>query len=116
ARKIAEAALKASEESFRNTMDSAAVGMALISPVAKLVKGNKALTALTGYSEAEMLAMNARDLFPDSFDEDRRQMARLLAGAIDHYDIEQMFGARGGKPVWVLTNATLSRTPDGSPQ
>ncbi len=114
--KKAEAALKASEESFRNTMESAAVGMALISPAAKLVRGNKALTVLTGYSEAEMLAMSARDLFPDSFDEDRRQIARLLSGAIDHYEMEQMFVAKGGKPVWVLTNATLSRNPDGSPQ
>jgi PAS domain S-box-containing protein len=114
--KKAEAALKASEESFRNTMDSAAVGMALISPAAKLVRGNKALSTLTGYSEAEMLTMRARDLFPDSFDEDRRQIARLLSGEIAHYEMEQMFIAKGGKPVWVLTNATLARNPDGSPQ
>jgi CheY-like chemotaxis protein len=30
--------------------------------------------------------------------------------------MEQIFIAKGGKPVWVLTNATLARNPDGSPQ
>ena len=116
ARKKAEAALKASEESFRNTMDSAAIGMALISPAAKLVKVNKALLALTGYGEAELMRVGARDLFPEAFDEDRRQIARLLSGEIDHYEMEQKFIAKGGKPVWMLTNATLARNPDGSPQ
>ena len=43
-------------------------------------------------------------------------MARLLAGEITHYEMEQMFVAKGGKPVWVLANATLARNPDGSPQ
>ncbi|HEY4274908.1 MAG TPA: PAS domain S-box protein [Rhizomicrobium sp.] len=114
--KEAEAARKASEESFRNTMEAAAIGMALISPQARLVKSNKALSVLTGYSEAEMLAMDARALFPDDFDEDRRQMRRLLAGEIDHYEREQMLRTKGGRPVWVLLNATLARNPDGSPQ
>jgi PAS domain S-box-containing protein len=114
--KTAEAALKASEESFRTTMDSAPVGMALVSPAAKLVKANKALSALTGYSEAEMLATDPRKLFPEAFDEDRRQIARLLAGEIDHYVMEQMFRTKRGKQVWALTNASLARNSDGSPQ
>jgi PAS domain S-box-containing protein len=97
-------------------MDSAPVGMALISPHRKLIKGNKALAALTGYSEEEMLAMDARDLFPDYFDEDRNQIGRLLSGEIDRYEMEQMFLAKGGREVWVLTNATLARNSDGSPQ
>lgn len=114
--KQAEAAVKASEESFRATMESAPVGMALISPAARLVKANKALSALTGYSEAELLVTNPRALFPEAFDEDRRQIARLLSGDISHYVMEQKFRTKGGKTVWALTNASLARDADGKPQ
>jgi PAS domain S-box-containing protein len=114
--KQAEAARQASEAAFRNSMECAAIGMALISPEARLVKANKALSAITGYSEAEMLAMDARALFPDAFEEDRRQIRRLLAGEIAHYEMEQVFLTKGGRKAWVLVNATLARNPDGSPQ
>lgn len=114
--KQAEAAVKASEESFRATMESAPVGMALISPAAKLIKANKALTALTGYTEAELLAADPRELFPEAFEEDRRQIARLLLGEITHYEMEQKFRTKSGKTVWALTNASLARNADGKPQ
>jgi len=114
--KQAEAAVKASEESFRATMESAPVGMALISPAAKLVKTNKALTALTGYGEAELLTIDPRTIFPEAFDEDRRQIARLLSGEIAQYQMEQKFRTKSGKTVWVLTNASLARDADGKPQ
>ncbi|MEP6831250.1 MAG: PAS domain S-box protein [Rhizomicrobium sp.] len=114
--KTAEAAVKASEESFRTIMDSAPVGMALISPAAKLVKANKALAALTGYSQAELLKVDPRTLFPETFDEDRRQIAKLLSGEIDHYAMEQIFRTKSGKAVWVLANASLARNPDRTPQ
>lgn len=114
--KQAEAAVKASEESFRAIMESAPVGMALISPGVRLVKANKALAALTGYSEAELLTIDPRDLFPEAFAEDRRQIARLLSGEIAHYEMEQQFRTKSGKRVWALTNASLARNADGTPQ
>jgi PAS domain S-box-containing protein len=114
--KQAEAEVKASEESFRATMESAPVGMALISPDAKLIKANKALSALTGYSEAELLATDPRELFPEAFDEDRRQIARLLSGQVQHYVMEQKFRTKTGKEVWALTNASLARNADGRPR
>ena len=114
--KQAEGAVKASEETFRTTMESAPVGMALISPAAKLMKANKALSVLTGYSEAELLAADPRTLFPEAFDEDRRQIARLLSGEIPHYAMEQKFRAKNGKEVWALTNASLARNADGRPK
>jgi len=97
-------------------MESAPVGMALISPAAKLVKTNKALTALTGYGEAELLTIDPRTIFPEAFDEDRRQIARLLSGEIAQYQMEQKFRTKSGKTVWVLTNASLARDADGKPQ
>jgi PAS domain S-box-containing protein len=114
--KQAEAALKASEESFRATMEGAPIGMALISPQMRLMKANKALTALTGYSEAELLAIDPRTLFPEAFDEDRRQIARLLAGEISRYEMEQRFRTKGGKTVWALIHTSLARDANGKPQ
>jgi PAS domain S-box-containing protein len=114
--KQAEAAVKASEESFRATMESAPVGMALISPEVRLVKTNKALSAITGYSESELLTIDPRTLFPEAFDEDRRQIARLLSGEITQYEMEQKFRTKSGKSVWALTNASLARDADGKPQ
>lgn len=114
--KLAEEALRASEESFRVTLDSAPVGIVLLSPEGRFLRANRAMTEMVGYSHVELCMVDPRDLFPAAFDEDRAQIARLLAGDAERYEMEELLVPRSGKSFWALVTASLSRNPDGSPR
>jgi len=116
ARNVAEDALKASEETFRVTLDSAPVGIALLSPEGRLIRVNRAMAQMVGYTADELLAVDPRSVLTTGFDEDREQMRRLLAGEIDRYEMEQLLVPAGRKPFWALVTASLARNPDGSPR
>ena len=55
ARKAAEAALRESEECFRGAFDHAATGIALVANDGRFLQVNQSLSAMLGYSEAELL-------------------------------------------------------------
>jgi PAS domain S-box-containing protein len=115
--KRAQDALKASEETFRITMDSSSVGISLLSPEKRLLRANRAMAKLLGYShEDELLALDPRKVLSTAFDVDRAQVDRLLAGEIERYELEHELLTRNGKPIWVLTTASLARNPDGTPK
>jgi len=114
--KLAEDALRASEETFRVTLDSAPVGIVLLAPDGRFLRANRAMTGMVGYSHVELCTINSRELFPSSFEEDRAQIRSLLSGDIERYEMEQLFVPRNRKPFWALVSASLARNPDGSPR
>jgi PAS domain S-box-containing protein len=114
--KLAEEALRASEETFRVTLDSAPVGIVLLSPDGRFVKANRVMTEMVGYSHVELCTVNPRELFPSAFDEDRTRIRRLLDGEIERYEMEQLYVPTNRKPFWALVTASLARNPDGTPR
>lgn len=111
-----EAELRRSEETFRATMESAPMGMALLTPEGKRLGCNRALCRMTGYTGEELLVLHPRQLFPEYFDADRAQIARLVKGQIEHYEMEQIYLTYSGKALWVQVNASLAKNADGSPK
>ena len=114
--KLAEESLRASEESFRVTLDSAPVGIVLLAPDGRFIRANRVMAEMVGYSHVELCTVDARELFPSAFDEDRAQIGRLLTGVVERYEMEQLFVPRNRKPFWALVTASLARNPDGSPK
>ena len=112
--KLAEEALRASEETFRVTLDSAPVGIVLLAPDGRFIRANRVMAEMLGYSHVELCTVDPRGLFPSSFDKDRAQIRRLLAGEIDRYEMEELFCPKNRKPFWVLVTASLALNPDGS--
>lgn len=47
--------LRRSEESFRNTIENAPIGMAIVSPEGKCIHANRTLQEILGYSDEELL-------------------------------------------------------------
>src|SRR3954451_3667533 len=52
---------RASEARFRGAFDDAPVGMALVEATGQIVRVNRALTQMSGYSEERMLGMHVQD-------------------------------------------------------
>ena len=89
ARRQAEAARRESEARFRALLDRAPDGILLLSPGGNLISLNEAFARMHGYSVAEMLQMNLRDLdTPETQQLLPERMRRLLAGEALTFEVE----------------------------
>jgi PAS domain S-box-containing protein len=90
-RKEAEAALREKEEWFRTVFENASDGLFFLTPGGEIVSVNKSFAAMHGYSVAEILKMNLKDL--DASESNRlfpERMRQILAGEnltfeVDHH-------------------------------
>ncbi|WP_157271795.1 SpoIIE family protein phosphatase [Azohydromonas aeria] len=104
------------QERFRATFEQAAVGMLERSPEGRLLRVNAALCALLGYSEAELLALDARTLIhPDDQPSSEKATGRLFSGELGSVTQEKRYRRKDGRYVWVRLNASLARAADGRP-
>ena len=115
-RKRAEDTLRESEERFSNAFEYAPIGVALVSLDGRWLKVNRALCDLLGYSEAELLTRNFKDMTdPTDLKENLESVRRLTAGVIRFYQIEKRYVHASGHFVLVLLNVSLVRDSQGEP-
>jgi PAS domain S-box-containing protein len=89
-RKEAEAALREKEEWFRTVFENASDGLFFLTPGGEIVSVNKSFAAMHGYSVAEILKMNLKDL--DASESNRlfpERMRRILAGESLTFEVER---------------------------
>ncbi len=116
-RRRTEEALRASEEQFRATFETAAIGIVHIGLDHRWLRVNPAMFGLTGYTAEELVAMAFTELtHPDDLADDLLQVQRLLAGEMASYKIEKRFIHRSGRDVWVTATTALLRDADGKPR
>jgi|GEM_PF-166280 len=113
-RKRVEQALRESERDFRAIFEGSSVGKAQADPVTRrLLRVNPALCAITGYSEAELLALAMGDLtHPDDRERDRELFERLARGA-SSYQLEKRYLRKDGSAVWVNETSNAIRDAEG---
>jgi two-component system sensor histidine kinase/response regulator len=115
-RKRAEEALRQGEERFRGAFDSAAIGMALVSPDGRWIQVNRSLCEITGYCEAELLASDFQTItHPADLDADLDQVRRVLSGSVRSYGMEKRYLHKEGRIVWVRISVSLVRETNGEP-
>jgi len=115
-RKQAEAALRESEDRFRQAFDLAAIGKALLTLDGRWLRVNRALCDLTGYAEDELLGTNFQSItHPEDVSADFTVTQRLLAGELHTYELEQRYLHKHGRQVWVLLSISLVRDAAGTP-
>jgi PAS domain S-box-containing protein len=115
--KIAQQALRESEEQFRTSFELAAVGQAQVNPVTgRFERLNQKFCEIVGYSEEELLSMTPADI---THPEDRQPYVdiypRFLRGEIEEFVIEKRYMRKDQKIVWVTVAAKLIRDSDGRP-
>jgi PAS domain S-box-containing protein len=116
ARRLAEETLRESEARFRGQFDTAAHGIALVSPDGRWLRANPALCRMLGYSEAELLGSDFQTVtHPEDLDADLAQVKAVLAGEIHTYQMEKRYLHKDGHIIWVLLSVALVRSADGQP-
>ena len=115
-RHVAEAALRASEQRFRNILDNVPIGVIYSDLSGRVIQANPRFCELTGYSEAELAALPPTELtHPEDAENDAALTAQLVSGEIPMHRRHKRFLTRAGEVVWVRATVTLLRDSDNQP-
>ncbi|MGH2531213.1 MAG: PAS domain S-box protein [Thermomicrobiales bacterium] len=115
-RRRAEAALRESEQRFRNAFEHALAGMALTDRDGHFSWVNASLCRLLGYTKDELLASSFHAiLHPDDLDEARRESNQLFSGEQHSYQRERRFRHQDGHVVWGLLSVSVLHDAEGRP-
>jgi PAS domain S-box-containing protein len=110
-----EKALRESEELYRTTFESVAVGVAHVSPEGKWLRVNNKLCEIVGYSEAELLKLTFQDItHPDDLAADLAQAEKLRDGGLKTYSLEKRYVKKDGSIVWINLTVSGVRDSDGN--
>jgi PAS domain S-box-containing protein len=114
--KMAEHALRESEQRFRGAFETAAHGIALTSLDGKFFKINRSFCQIVGYSESEMLNIDFQSItHPEDLDTDLNLVEQILAGTVPTYQLEKRYIHKNGHVVWVLLSVALVKNSDNLP-
>jgi PAS domain S-box-containing protein len=112
----AQEALRESEAEFRAIFEMAGRGKALADASGRLLKVNRALCEMTGYSPDDLCAMTIRDLtHPDDWANDAALLRRLTAGEVLSIDREKRYIRRDGRIIWIRVATVMLAGGEGKP-
>jgi len=115
-RKRAADKLGESETRFEATFEQAAMGIALVAPSGRLLRVNRKLCEIIGYSEEELLARTFQEItHPDDLQTDLDQVQQMLSAEIRSYAMEKRYIRKDNTLVWINLTVALVRKPDATP-
>ena len=110
------AALRESQERFRNAFESAAIGMAMVSPEGRFLSVNPPFCQMFGYAEEELLGLNFQELtHPEDLEVSQSRVRQLLAGSIPYFHLETRYLHKRSKIIWALLGVSLVRDAQKKP-
>ena len=117
-RKNYEEALRKSEEKFRKIFESSGIGIATLAPDGHFSKVNSSFCEILGYTEADLIGMNFRNItHPGDIEKSLEITKELLKNElIEGKSIEKRYLHKNGDIVWALTTISLIRDIDNKPQ
>ena len=102
---------------FQATFEQAAVGIAHVDLAGRIIRANGRLGEILGYSRAELVGRNVKEL---ALREDRENTmelgARLRAGDLDKLRKERQYRRKDSSLAWVSVTTSIMRDPEGVPQ
>ena len=112
--KLAEEALRASEEKYRLLFAGNLAGVFYANLDGTVLDCNDALVRILGYdSRQELLGRNLSDFFSDPADREQLSKALLQGKALANF--EEPVRRKDGSLIWLLMNACLMEGPRGQP-
>lgn len=106
-------ALRESEERFRNAFDYAPIGIGLVSPTGRWLKGNHALTEILGYTEEDLLNSDFHSIsLAEDLGEALVKVHEILSGRLVNAQMEHRWVHKNGETVW--TSWSVSAASDAS--
>jgi len=114
-RRLAEAALRESEERFRRVFEQSPLGKAMADLDFRFRSVNPALCAMLGYTEDELVGRRFLDVVHQDDRELCSRLARsLINGSAPQIQVEERFLRKSGDPLWVNVNVAPIRDADGN--
>ncbi len=114
--KIAEEALRESEERFRSTFEEASTGIALLGLDNRYLKANPATCEMLGYPQEELMGKTSFEVtHPDDVEQSQDRTRRLLAGQAKTLSLEKRYIRKNGSVVWAISDVSLVRDKEGNP-
>jgi PAS domain S-box-containing protein len=115
ARRIADAALRASEDRLRATFEQAPLAIAFSTPTGGWLRVNRRFVEMFDYPPEAFDSLTWRDLnHPDEFSAREHNVRRLLDGEAETLTREKRYLRRGGIEFWGEVTIFAVRTADGS--
>lgn len=103
--------LATSEQRYRSVFEDASDLIMLTSPSGRVIDVNPACQGILGYTRAELLALNMKDLYADPQERIRFQQAIEAAGAIRGFDVA--LRRKDGTLIEAIMAASLRRDEQG---
>jgi PAS domain S-box-containing protein len=108
-------ALTESEERFRATFESAAVGISHMGPDLRWVRANEALCRILGWPINKLVTKSLRDIsHPDDLAEELAHIEQIRQGKINSFDMEKRYLRKDGSTVWGRLTMSCVRGRGGS--
>ena len=115
-RRSVEQALRNAEAQFRAVFEEAPIGMVLVDMTGRLVRTNRALEELLGYSSGELAqTIFSQVTHPEDLATDWELFGDLVAGDIPHYQVLKRYVRSDGSVVRAVLSVSLIRGADGTP-
>ena len=109
-------ALSESEARFRNSFETAAIGMCIVSPEGQFLTVNSALCRMFGYLEAELLSLTFQEItYADDLEVNLNYRQQALAGEIPYYHMEKRYLHKTGSVIWAFVTVSLVRDEEQQP-
>ncbi|ASQ44648.1 GGDEF domain-containing protein [Legionella clemsonensis] len=108
--------LKRSEENFRNTIENAPIGMAIVSPEGTCIHANRTLQDILGYNDQELKDKNLLQItYHDDLIITKESMSKILKGEMRISHLEKRFIRKDGSIIWAMVSLSLIRDEQGEP-
>ena len=104
------------EHQFAVAFENAPMGMAIVSPEARVLRANRALCAMLGWTEAQLQALTCQDIVhPDDAAADLADRTSLLAGEQESVQAERRYLCADGRVICGHLACSLVRDAGGAP-
>lgn len=114
-RKLAETALRESEERFRSYFDLPMVGITVATPDMRWIKVNPGFARMLGYAQHELLGRTWGDFtHPDDVQENAELSRKVLQGELDGFTMEKRYRRKDGSYFWASLSLGGVRDRGGS--
>ncbi len=116
ARKEDELKLLQSEERFRLAFEKGPLGIIMVKPDLSILKVNRALCDMLGYSEVELLRCSVRDItHPEERNHDQQLLQQIFAGQLCNHKWTKRYVKKNGETLVVDITHSLIAEQNGTP-